>query len=261
MTRNERNIRRLGARWLALMRAHRFDVLLGAMLLLLLSAPVVPRLWSPTLAHFTVNLVYGLILLSAVFAVSQSRTSVLIATLLALPAFLLHELRFLLGPDALLGASHVFSVCLLAYTIFVLLKYLFSSERVTLNTICAALCVYLLIGLLWANVYSLTEIVEPGAFVDNVAADAEPVAADADRKAMRLDGVKSIYPLYFSLVTLTTLGYGDIVPTAPAARMLAAVEAVVGQLYLAVLVARLVGLHISQSREGSRSSDRRDEEA
>jgi voltage-gated potassium channel Kch len=67
--------------------------------------------------------------------------------------------------------------------------------------------------------------------------------------------VESIYPIYFSLVTLTTLGYGDIVPTAAAARMLAAVEAVVGQLYLAVLVARLVGLHIAQARRNSESSD------
>ena len=246
---------RLGARWLALMRAHRFDILLGAMLLLLLSTPVVrlmARVWSPTLAHFTVNLAYGLILLSAVFAVSQSRRSVVIASLFALPAFLLHELRFLLGLDALLGVSHVFSVCFLGYTIFVLLKYLFASERVTLNTICAALCVYLLIGLVWANVYSLTAVIDPDAFAVNVADDAE-------RETMRLDGVESIYPLYFSLVTLTTLGYGDIVPVAAAARMLAAVEAVVGQLYLAVLVARLIGLHISQSRKDPASSDGRDE--
>ena len=187
------------------------------------------------------------------FAVCQTRRSVVIASLFALPAFLLHEIRVVLGGDALLGAGHVFSVCFLGYTIFVLLKYLFSSERVTLNTICAALCVYLLIGLVWANVYSLTAIVEPGSFVINV-------ADGAQRETMRLDGVESIYPIYFSLVTLTTLGYGDIVPVAAAARMLAAVEAVVGQLYLAVLVARLVGLHIAQSRGNSQSGNRGSEE-
>jgi hypothetical protein len=55
--------------------------------------------------------------------------------------------------------------------------------------------------------------------------------------------------LYFSLATLTTLGYGDIVPTSAVSRMLASVEAVVGQLYLTVLVARLVGLHIAHSIE------------
>ena len=56
-----------------------------------------------------------------------------------------------------------------------------------------------------------------------------------------------MFPIYYSFVTLSTLGYGDIVPKVSAARMLAAVEAITGQLYLAVLVARLVGLHISQS--------------
>jgi hypothetical protein len=173
---------------------------------------------------------------------------------LALPAFLLHEIRVVLGIDALLGTGHVFSVLFLGYTVYVLLRHIFSVERVTFNTICAALCVYLLIGLVWANVYSLTAIIDPDAFTVNVADITE-------RESMRLDGVESIYPIYFSFVTLSTLGYGDIVPIAAAARMLAAVEAVVGQLYLAVLVARLVGLHISHSSRTSDSSEPGDEEA
>ena len=265
MAASDRRIGRLTARWLALMRANRFDILLAAMLLLLLSTPVVrlvQRVLGPTLAHFTVNLVYGLLLLSAVFAVAQSRRSVVIASLLALPAFLLHEINFVLGTDALLGVSHVFSICFLSYTISALLRHLFSCQRVTLNTICAALCVYLLIGLVWANAYSLTYVIDRSAFANNVADDAKSQATPEadDAEAMRLDGVESIHPIYFSLVTLTTLGYGDIVPVAPAARMLAAVEAVVGQLYLAVLVARLVGLHISQSAKRADSSDRGGEE-
>jgi hypothetical protein len=258
MAAGDRSTGRLTSRWLALMRARRFDILLGAMLLLLLSTPVVrlvADLGSPMLAHVTVNLVYGLILVSAVFAVCQTRRSLVIAAVLALPAFLLHEIRVVLGVDALLGAGHVFSVCFLGYTIYVLLRHIFSVDRVTLNTICAALCVYLLISLVWANFYSLTAIVEPKAFAINVAERDE-----AEGEAMRLDGTGTIYPVYFSLVTLTTLGYGDIVPVGDAARMLAAVEAVVGQLYLAVLVARLVGLHISQSSKTSDSSDRGNEE-
>ena len=68
---------------------------------------------------------------------------------------------------------------------------------------------------------------------------------------MRFGGGQSIFPIYYSFVTLTTLGYGDIVPTSAIARMFSAIEAVTGQLYLAVLVAQLVGLHISQStRDG-----------
>jgi len=68
--------------------------------------------------------------------------------------------------------------------------------------------------------------------------------------------------LYFSFTTLTTLGYGDIVPTSPISRMLTSVEAIAGQLYLAVLVARLVGMHIVSSTgpEEPRGHEPRDEE-
>jgi hypothetical protein len=64
---------------------------------------------------------------------------------------------------------------------------------------------------------------------------------------MRFGGEQSLYPIYFSLVTMTTLGYGDITPDSDTSRMLASMEAVIGQIYLAVLVARLVGLQIAQS--------------
>ena len=64
---------------------------------------------------------------------------------------------------------------------------------------------------------------------------------------MRLRAAEAVLPLYYSFITLTTLGYGDVVPVSAAARMFAAIEAVMGQLYLAVLVARLVGLHISHA--------------
>ena len=55
--------------------------------------------------------------------------------------------------------------------------------------------------------------------------------------------------LYLSLVTLSSVGYGDIIPVTPPARMIAALEAVVGQLYLAVFLARLVGLHMSSRQD------------
>lgn len=237
------NAYRFGARWLALMRAHRFDILLGALVLLFLSTPVVRVLAAvlhPRLALFTLSTAFGLVLLSAVFAVNQDRRSVIFALTLAVPGFFLHELDAVVGGDAMLGASHVFSATFLAYTILLILRFLFSSERVTYNTLCAALCAYLLIAVFWANVFSFTAIVEPGSFRFGL------VEEDASG-TMRFGGAHSIYPIYYSFVTLTTLGYGDIVPTSAAARMLAAMEAVMGQLYLAVLVARLVGLQIAQS--------------
>jgi len=84
---------------------------------------------------------------------------------------------------------------------------------------------------MWVFLYNITEILHPGSF--SLAA-----VLDAESK-------KALY--FFSFVTLTTLGYGDITPVSGPARSLAMVEAIVGQMYIAVLIARLVGTHISQS--------------
>ena len=99
--------------------------------------------------------------------------------------------------------------------------------------IVASLCAYLLLAVWFTNAYSLINIVDPSSF----RVLSEPSNSFGDTA----DGLA----LYYSIVTLTTLGYGDIVPTNSFARMLAAVEAIVGQIYLVVLVARLVGMHIT----------------
>ena len=102
------------------------------------------------------------------------------------------------------------------------LRDVLSGGTVDMNRVFGAVCVYLLIGLSWAILFGLVDRF-PG--------------EDSFRG---LDGAPGTY-LYFSFVTLTTLGYGDIVPLSAAARTLVALEATLGQLYLAILVAALVG--------------------
>jgi voltage-gated potassium channel Kch len=110
-----------------------------------------------------------------------------------------------------------------------ILKFVFASRRVTTEVIHAAIVCYLLLGLCWAFIYVLIENLHPGSFsVSSVN------AANA-----------STAYTYFSFVTLTTLGYGDISPVAEVARSFAILEAITGQMYLAVLVARLVGMQIA----------------
>jgi hypothetical protein len=104
-------------------------------------------------------------------------------------------------------------------------QVLLRAGPITLNRIMGALCVYLLLGVLWSLGFSLTEYLLPDAFTHSAGTP---------------DDAGSAY-LYYSFVTLTTLGYGDVTPVHPAARTLAYLEAVIGQLYLAVLVASLVG--------------------
>jgi len=225
------------------MHRHRFDTLLGALILLLVSAPLVQAFLPgrhPYFARIAVAVCFSAMMIAAVFAVSERRRNVTVSLSLALPAVLLSALGVVLKWNGIVIAYHLFGMCFLGYTAAVILAFLFQEQRITLNMIFASLCVYLLLGVLWAQVYSLLAFLEPESFVFGL-------ARDESIRSMRFGGERSVFPLYFSLVTMTTLGYGDIVPASSAARMFAAVQAVTGQLYLAVLVARLVGLHISQA--------------
>jgi voltage-gated potassium channel len=106
---------------------------------------------------------------------------------------------------------------------------------VTWNTVCGALCVYLLAGAIWANVYLLIYLLDTGSF-----AGASMVAGTLDSPGA-LDRHSAAF-LYYSFTTLGTLGLGDVTPRSPLTRTLSWMEAVFGQVYLAVLVARLIGL-------------------
>ena len=104
----------------------------------------------------------------------------------------------------------------------------YRSGPVTYHRILGAVAVYLLLGLTWANAYAFLHELRPNAFAGSLG-----------------DALNSQTWIYYSFVTLTTVGYGDITPVHPAARSLAIGEALTGQLYLAITLARLVSLHVS----------------
>jgi hypothetical protein len=122
----------------------------------------------------------------------------------------------------------------------VVLSQVLKKGPITAHRIQGAIAVYLLIGLAWAHTYELIEYLSPGAFTG----------------AITTSGKFSSW-MYFSFVTLATLGYGDITPVHPVARSLAVAEAITGQLYLAILIARLVSqeLYYRTSKDGAVTRD------
>jgi voltage-gated potassium channel len=112
-----------------------------------------------------------------------------------------------------------------------------AAKRIVFDMICGALCVFVLFGMCWANVYTLLERLVPGSF----AIDFARYHVDAGADPFAAAGVFT----YYSFVTLTTVGYGDIVPASATARWLVWLEAVFGQFYMAVFVSRLIGLQVS----------------
>jgi hypothetical protein len=139
--------------------------------------------------------------------------------------------------------AHFSIVILVGFFSLTILNYVVQSGRVTLDKILAAVCVYFMVGYAWTFAYAILDDITPDAFAGLV-----PVAED--QHAFRIMQLRD-----FSFVTLTTMGYGDITPRSPSARTMAMLEAVMGQFYLAVLVARLVGLHIVHEESGRRRRD------
>ena len=114
---------------------------------------------------------------------------------------------------------------------------------VTNNRICGAICVYMLLGFCFAMINLMIFLTDSNAYNDSSASDS---AHEALSVSLPIQDKFPIF-IYFSFCTLTTVGYGDITPVSRLARTAAWLEAVAGQIYLTVLVARLVGLHIAFS--------------
>jgi len=222
---------------------HPFRYLLVALILILVLPPILRYLGFPgggRLASFLMSALFIVLLLSALPAVGSTRARLIaggIVASLLIVLLVLHNVTALRGPGI---AFQLIMVFFLFYVVVITFQYLFRKQRVTIDTINAAISVYLLLGVVWSFAYSLIDILDPGSF--------KSALFDEGVVFMRLEGERSFYPLYYSLVTLTTLGYGDIVPVSRAASMLAVLEAMTGQVYLAVLVARLVGLHVAQAK-------------
>ena len=204
-----------------------YGTLLAALLLDIL---IVPLLLALGAGMPVARAVMALVLLAAFVAVGSTWIAG-IGMLVAVVAMVVSEI---VHSDTALAVELVMRMLFIGYAIFHMTREILrQGDAVTLDTIAGAACVYMLLGVIWANGYLLLEHLRPGSFV---------IPDD-----WRLPG-NQIGPalVFFSYVTLTTVGYGDIRAAGPAAGGLAVVEAIVGQLFLAVTIARLVGQHLSK---------------
>ena len=210
-------------------RMGRFLFLLVSMLLVLILRPFLEGLIH---LHLLTSIFLSLILFSGTYALSNSKSTLITAVILACPIFLPEWLPFLLETSYFKKIHDIFGILFFAYTAVILLSHILKTQEITLDTISGAISVYFLIGFVWAYAYSTLETFQPGSF---------KIAVNM------VKGIQSFS--YYSFVTLTTLGYGDITPLSGPARSLSVLEAIVGQLFLAVLIGRLVGIYVSRSTE------------
>jgi len=220
---------------------YKFIYLLVALLLFLLIHPLFEHL---VFARILLQILDSAVLVTAIYAVCQNRKLLILGILLLLPAIIGSWSLYVFEIPALDLMARSFSALFFAFAATVMMLNVFSEEEVTVDTISGAICVYLMMGLTWAFIYSVIEFLAPGSFTINKV----PLSLGGDRY------YEIPLFLYYSFVTLTTLGYGDITPLTPPARAFSYVEAIIGQIFVAVLIARLVGLHIARST--SKDSDR-----
>ncbi|PYK05667.1 MAG: ion transporter [Verrucomicrobia bacterium] len=177
-----------------------------------------------------VSILLSLVLLSAVFAVANRRRTLIVALLLAVPAvggrWINHFQPHLVPPAIFLVAG----LALVAFVVVNLLRFVLRAPSVNLEVLCASISAYLMLGLIWTIAYWLVAQLTPGAFAFNTNTGAK-------------ETMEGFNAFYFSFVTLSTVGYGDITPVSKVARTLAAMEAMTGLFYVAVLIARLVALY------------------
>ena len=189
---------------------------------------------------FSLDVAFAAFLLIGAAFVFEPRPMVRLFLALVVATLVIRALGFF-RPGRLLLALDAVAVMATAATFGALLIARVTRDgRINIHRIIAACGTFLLLGLAFAQAYKLLSLFVPGAF----AVGGVPV----DEPAMHF------HFIYFSFITLTSTGYGDITPIHPYSRSLATFEAIVGQLYLAVLIARLVGLEM-EWRESLRESD------
>jgi voltage-gated potassium channel Kch len=212
----------------------RFTILLGALASFMCVLPFMSEAGAGAIA---LRIGTSLLLLAAVYTASEKRWQLILAIALALPAVAAQMVPSMLGEHGTLMLRMGMSALLLSYIAVLISVFLVHQQRVSADLILGAINVYLLFAIAFMFLHAFVEIVKPGAYLYQ----GESLSA-ALKGHPEVDALAFL--LYFSIVTLTTLGYGDIAPAIPAARMLCSVEALIGQLFVAIFIARLVSLHI-----------------
>ncbi len=198
---------------------------------------VLPFMSEAGVGAIALRIATSLLLLAAVYSVSEKRWPLILAVALALPAVGAQMAPSLLGEHGTLMVRMGTSAMLLIYIAVLISVFLVRQERVSADMILGAINVYLLFAIAFMFLHAFVEIVNPGAYLYHGESLSVALKGHPEVDALA-------FLLYFSVVTLTTLGYGDIVPAIPAARMLCSLEAVIGQLFVAVFIARMVALQI-----------------
>ena len=194
---------------------------------------------------FVVQILISVPLLASLYVLSDSRPLVLLMGAAIIVLSVLAVLFANRGDAWLLILDTGLRACALAGVTWWIAVEVVGEVRISLDTILGGICIYLLLGFFYAHVYVMLELADPRALL----AAGQPLAELTSEHPLK--AVAAI--VYYGYATLTTVAYGDIVPVSPLARFVAISEAMVGQLFPTIFIARLVSLNVAQMGSSSDS--------
>lgn len=214
------------------LRSGNFAYLFAGLLAMLLAMPFSNQFQDG--GRYSMTLLFCLFMLISVWSLAASKRVFHFGTFLVACIGVSVSYNIVFGVSYRLEILELWLViafcCLSCY---IAARNVFVWHRVDLNSLLGAFCVYLLIGLIWSLLYRILNLYGLAHFAGNIASQSEKLMPDL---------------VYFSFVTLASLGYGDISPVGDMPKTLAYLEALIGQFYLAVMVASLVGVYSSGRR-------------
>ncbi|OGV56197.1 MAG: hypothetical protein A2X45_11930 [Lentisphaerae bacterium GWF2_50_93] len=214
----------------------KYRILLGVLILML---AVYPLFAENHLTGVALDVFMSFLIVFVVYESSKHKHSFAVAISLSCLALLANWSDDYLSSIPLVIASQALSLLFILYINYVIIMTIACARRVTSDVVYGAVCVYILIGLMWTFFYSLLELSHPGSF--RFSGNIPDLIRMANESPLNILSHLN----YFSFETLATIGYGDIVPITHAAQMLSVFEAIAGQIYLTVVIARFVGLYIN----------------
>lgn len=215
----------------------KFSYLLASLLTLLVGIALADksRTWATILC-----LLFAVVLITAISTACRRHKTIRTGLLLALPMLLISVAAGYASESRLVVLTHdILAIAFFLFSSYHVLWAVLDDQRVTLDTIVGAICLYLLMGLVWTYLYSTIQLIDTSSFGRTATAELSGAFST------EISGMQPL--LYLSFVTMTTLGYGDLVPLSPLAQTACYLQAVFGQFFLAVLVARLVTLYLAST--------------
>ena len=178
------------------------------------------------------NSVFTFILIAIVYGIREKRWIIYIGLVFGVPWLVVVWINLRLNLLVLRIISAILMTFLFSYTLVILVRHIIEAKKISADLLFGAGCIYMLIGFAWSGVCITIELIRPSSFLQITAEGYKPVGHSFDL-------------VYYSFITLTTLGYGDITPQLPLTRSFAILEAITGVLFMGILIGTLVGIFVA----------------